>query len=193
MHCPQCGYDLRAIPEERCPECGFRYDREGILAMNRDWCALRISELKYAAAFQLVGSLTILLVGVLGVSGTLFLMVGILYVFFLFILAAFWLLKAVSGSDMLVRPRDCWLWGLAGFALVIGMMSAGASQGDVIWALLILPGIMFGCIALHNCQQKLDTLSLATHQHATPLLRWMLLNFIGIAASLGTCVLLLFV
>ncbi|MCC7292554.1 MAG: hypothetical protein IT449_10890 [Phycisphaerales bacterium] len=26
LHCPQCGYDLRGIPEERCPECGFGFD-----------------------------------------------------------------------------------------------------------------------------------------------------------------------
>lgn len=28
--CPQCGYDLRGIPEFRCPECGFAYDRAAI-------------------------------------------------------------------------------------------------------------------------------------------------------------------
>ena len=30
LYCPQCGYNLRAIPENRCPECGFGYNREGI-------------------------------------------------------------------------------------------------------------------------------------------------------------------
>lgn len=30
VYCPQCGYNLRAIPENRCPECGFGYNREGI-------------------------------------------------------------------------------------------------------------------------------------------------------------------
>lgn len=32
--CPQCGYDLRAIPEGRCPECGFGYDHRSVLRMN---------------------------------------------------------------------------------------------------------------------------------------------------------------
>ncbi|MCG3132083.1 MAG: hypothetical protein FLDDKLPJ_02893 [Phycisphaerae bacterium] len=26
LRCPQCGYDLRGIPQERCPECGFGFD-----------------------------------------------------------------------------------------------------------------------------------------------------------------------
>ncbi len=30
LYCPQCGYNLRAIPENRCPECGFGYNREGV-------------------------------------------------------------------------------------------------------------------------------------------------------------------
>jgi ribosomal protein L37E len=30
LFCPQCGYDLFGIPEERCPECGFGYDHHGI-------------------------------------------------------------------------------------------------------------------------------------------------------------------
>ena len=27
-HCRQCGYDLRGLPEPRCPECGARFDVE---------------------------------------------------------------------------------------------------------------------------------------------------------------------
>lgn len=30
VYCPNCGYDLRGIPEQRCPECGFGYDHAGI-------------------------------------------------------------------------------------------------------------------------------------------------------------------
>lgn len=26
MHCLDCGYDLRNLPEPRCPECGRRFD-----------------------------------------------------------------------------------------------------------------------------------------------------------------------
>ena len=26
LRCPQCGYDLRGLPENRCPECGNFFD-----------------------------------------------------------------------------------------------------------------------------------------------------------------------
>ena len=28
-HCQRCGYDLRGLPEPRCPECGTTFEREG--------------------------------------------------------------------------------------------------------------------------------------------------------------------
>ncbi len=43
VFCPRCGYNLRAIPERRCPECGFGYDHAAIqavaLAEVREWDA----------------------------------------------------------------------------------------------------------------------------------------------------------
>ncbi len=30
VFCPECGYDLRGIPEHRCPECGFGYQHAAI-------------------------------------------------------------------------------------------------------------------------------------------------------------------
>ena len=32
--CPQCGYDLRGIPEQRCPECGFGFDHAAIRVLT---------------------------------------------------------------------------------------------------------------------------------------------------------------
>ncbi len=29
-YCPMCGYDLRGIPEDRCPECGFGFQHEAV-------------------------------------------------------------------------------------------------------------------------------------------------------------------
>jgi len=31
VHCPECGYLLRALPEPRCPECGRPFDRGRLL------------------------------------------------------------------------------------------------------------------------------------------------------------------
>ncbi len=39
--CPQCGYDLWGIPEQRCPECGFRYQWAAIRRMSAGVCARR--------------------------------------------------------------------------------------------------------------------------------------------------------
>src|SRR5438105_2936585 len=52
VFCPECGYDLRGIPEGACPECGFRYDRKAILSLNREWCLNRLAELEYAVGLQ---------------------------------------------------------------------------------------------------------------------------------------------
>lgn len=30
LHCPQCGYDLTGLPENRCPECGVPFDPAGL-------------------------------------------------------------------------------------------------------------------------------------------------------------------
>jgi hypothetical protein len=35
--CPCCGYDLRAIDSERCPECGWDIDRTGLAASQIPW------------------------------------------------------------------------------------------------------------------------------------------------------------
>lgn len=38
--CLQCGYDLRGIPERRCPECGHGYDDAAIRAISSEECWL---------------------------------------------------------------------------------------------------------------------------------------------------------
>lgn len=34
-YCPSCGYNLYGIPEERCPECGLRYDLRAVRTLGR--------------------------------------------------------------------------------------------------------------------------------------------------------------
>ncbi len=33
MYCPRCGYNVRGIPEDRCPECGFGFQRAAIRSL----------------------------------------------------------------------------------------------------------------------------------------------------------------
>lgn len=40
-YCPACGYDLRGLPEPRCPECGERFDRRRRVP---DWICPRCGE-----------------------------------------------------------------------------------------------------------------------------------------------------
>jgi hypothetical protein len=37
LRCPQCGYDLRAITSEKCPECGTAVDRESLARSQIPW------------------------------------------------------------------------------------------------------------------------------------------------------------
>ena len=41
--CPRCGYDLRALREGRCPECGFGYDHAALRDISRERVARRDS------------------------------------------------------------------------------------------------------------------------------------------------------
>lgn len=57
IHCPQCGYDLRAIEKGCCPECGLYYDTEAIRSLDRAWYVERIQELRYSSFFQIASIL----------------------------------------------------------------------------------------------------------------------------------------
>jgi len=35
LHCPQCDYNLTGLTENRCPECGNRFDRQLLTLSNR--------------------------------------------------------------------------------------------------------------------------------------------------------------
>ena len=101
--CPQCGYDLRGIPERRCPECGYGYDRAAIRSiafwdnLRRDSVYRRTVVLSALAVALLIARLCklastygLLLIGslpdlaqVLVVAAALF-AVGALYRFYAF-------------------------------------------------------------------------------------------------------------
>ncbi|MCK4341790.1 MAG: hypothetical protein KAY37_08720 [Phycisphaerae bacterium] len=35
VHCPRCGYDLRLLPQPRCPECGLQFEWAEVIAAAR--------------------------------------------------------------------------------------------------------------------------------------------------------------
>ena len=41
LFCPECGYDLAGIPEDRCPECGFGFQHAAIRSIARAQCGQR--------------------------------------------------------------------------------------------------------------------------------------------------------
>lgn len=48
MECPRCGYSLSGLPRQyNCPECGFRYDCDGIVIQpsRRGWMILVVLNL----------------------------------------------------------------------------------------------------------------------------------------------------
>jgi len=36
LHCPRCGYDLRRLPQPRCPECGLEFQWTELIAATED-------------------------------------------------------------------------------------------------------------------------------------------------------------
>jgi hypothetical protein len=64
VFCPSCGYNLHGIPEIRCPECGFGFDRAAVEAIALHEFERRfatyggiIARSAFAAAFALPGTL----------------------------------------------------------------------------------------------------------------------------------------
>jgi len=58
--CPMCEYDLRGSLEERCPECGFRYEKGAIRELNLAWCQRALRQLRAVALAQLTACSIIL-------------------------------------------------------------------------------------------------------------------------------------
>lgn len=51
-YCWQCGYDLRGLDDQQCPECGFRFDVEAVRDMNLDWSVRRLHGVRDATLLQ---------------------------------------------------------------------------------------------------------------------------------------------
>lgn len=65
-HCPQCSYDLRGQSVERCPECGFHYDRSALRSLI--WASFYSELIPTIRAGQVFAALGVVLLVVLAVQ-----------------------------------------------------------------------------------------------------------------------------
>lgn len=83
LACPQCGYDLHGIPEERCPECGFGYDAAALrsMAATLEWTRLAVARVVITRGAIAIGLMMPSVCDRVGVSGwTQFFVVAVTYV-----------------------------------------------------------------------------------------------------------------
>lgn len=71
--CPMCGYDLHGIPEHRCPECGYGYDRTAIVILSQQHATNAVRVLYRLLPTAVAGGACVLtaMLGHLPLSGTL--------------------------------------------------------------------------------------------------------------------------
>ncbi|UCG15479.1 MAG: hypothetical protein JSV19_09295 [Phycisphaerales bacterium] len=62
LFCPECGYNLRAIPERRCPECGYGFDRVGVRDLAEQYVEAEL------AAFRRVTLCALAAIGLVGLG-----------------------------------------------------------------------------------------------------------------------------
>ena len=54
-HCLKCGYDMRGLGVQKCPECGTVFDEQAAQAHNQRWCRDLIQQMRIAHAVTTVG------------------------------------------------------------------------------------------------------------------------------------------
>jgi hypothetical protein len=190
VHCPECGYDLRALPEHRCPECGFHYDSEGILALNVAWCLEVLDDLRFAAAVQAVGSGIVIVYDLLqlrrsgGIPCVDLCIAPFLAVFLLLALAV----GSIGVSDAWRRVTEAAgrvAWVLVALFL-LGLATVYEARLPFVWMLFPVPGLVLGLLALqksrsgHDLNRDSDS---RIHRRLRP---WMYGNLVLVVLSAVT-------
>ncbi len=58
VFCPECGYNLRGIPEDRCPECGFGFEHAAIRLIAAARFAKRLTTYQRTLRLALVATIS---------------------------------------------------------------------------------------------------------------------------------------
>ena len=53
LHCPRCGYNLRGLPDGKCPECGTPFERDTLARMDQPTVSMGAIRL-FAAVWPVV-------------------------------------------------------------------------------------------------------------------------------------------
>ncbi len=192
--CPQCGYDLRTLPERRCPECGFHYDQEGIRSLNRGWCAECLQELRCAAALQAIAYGALLPFYLCEMRISLVIWTVLTMTMLLPVGLAIWFFGAMApgmiadGLYRLARGLSVWLIGLL-MALLAALVF---DLGGVLFRILLpATGLVIGLLAWRNYHQgrKLNRQIGLAPAVVHTLRQWSRANLILLGVSLAVIIL----
>ena len=185
--CPQCGYDLRALPEHRCPECGFHYDQEGIVGLNAAWCQEVLDDLRFATVVQAVGSGIVIFYDLLslrrggGIPCVDLCIAPLLTVFLLLILSV----DSIGLAD--ARRRITEAAGRVAWVFVAILLIALVTQYDAdapfVWMLFPLPGLVLGGLALRKARAGHDLNRDRDPQISRRLKPWLYCNLVLVVVS----------
>lgn len=124
-YCWKCGYDLRGLDDQQCPECGFRFDVEAVRDMNLQWSVLRLQGIRDATLIQSMAC-SVLAVSVVTRAWSSWLV--------LFLMTA----GAVIAVFVGVRALQCYFFGSPSRTWDVAWRISGGATKAVLFGLAVL-------------------------------------------------------
>ena len=152
-YCRTCGYDMRGLGTEVCPECGTQFDAEETRHFNRRWCfdwlrKGRIAHLVTAAACA--NAVLFLLTGGLGLPAMAY--VGFAGIILIAIYAAVWLpsrlqaMRSQADATGMVRCGNT----VAVAAIVMLGLPVAAMSGWIGVVMALVAGLFLMALQAHR-------------------------------------------